>query len=553
MRNSISYLQLITRMPASLLSLTWLLATGTVACGQVPQKAPGELAWAIRYDPRTFDPAKVDDQVSEEVRYLTGGVLIRLNRQTQQPQAELADSWKVSPDGRVISFHLRAGLRFSDGSPLTSRDVAWSLRRVLAPATSAPVAEEFLSPAEVIVETPTSDMVTVHLPKRVINIEKVFDEIAIEPADRPSEARVTAGPFTVADYSRGLYVRLRRNPNYWKHDAQGVALPYASGIRLDPLTNREQEISLFLRGEYDLIENLTPDYFGLLAKKDPAAVRDLGATLNTEQLWFNQSTKAALPDFEKAWFTNQAFRVAVSQAIHRADLARIAYDGHATPAFGFISPANKVWHNDALTAPHEDVADARRRLTEAGFQKKGDTLYDSAGHAVTFSILTNAGNAAREKMATLIQQDLAVLGMQVRVVTLDFPALIERLMHKQDYESCLLGLSDVEPDPNSMMNVWLSSSPNHQWNPSEPAPATPWEAEIDKEMQLQASSAVQSERKRAIDRVQQIVADQQPFIYLVYPNALYATSPRLTGVQPSILQPGLVWNIEEIRPQGAKQ
>jgi peptide/nickel transport system substrate-binding protein len=163
--------------------------------------------------------------------------------------------------------------------------------------------------------------------------------------------------------------------------------------------------------------------------------------------------------------------------------------------------------------------------------------------------VTNSGNAARQKMAAMIQQDLAAVGMQVTIVPLDFPALIERLMHKQDYEACLLGLSDVEPDPNSMMNTWLSSSPNHQWNPSEKTPATEWEAEIDRLMQLQASSSSERDRKHAVDRVQQIVADQQPFIYLVYPNALEAISPQLQGVQSSMLSPGPVWNIDSIRRQ----
>jgi peptide/nickel transport system substrate-binding protein len=122
-------------------------------------------------------------------------------------------------------------------------------------------------------------------------------------------------------------------------------------------------------------------------------------------------------------------------------------------------------------------------------------------------------------------------------------------MHTQDYEACLLGLENVDPDPNSMMNIWLSSSPNHQWNPSQVEPATPWEAEIDRDMKEQASAPDDAKRKHAVDRVQQIVADEQPFIYLVYPNTLYALSPKLTGVQPAILQPGLVWNVERLRLQ----
>jgi peptide/nickel transport system substrate-binding protein len=529
--------------------------TGSLAqiCAAQPaQRSPGELVWAIGYDPKTFDPAKVDDQESELVRYLTAGVLLRFNRSTQQVEPSLAESWSVTPDGKTISFKLRAGLEFSDGGSLTSKDAAWSIRRILQKETAAPVAEEFLAPAGVTVETPDARTVIVHLPQRVVGIGKVFDEIAIEPADRANEARITAGPFVLADYHRSQYVRLRANPHYTGQGRTGSTQPYASGIRLDILENTEQEIRLFERGEYDLIDGLPAEYFELLKRRDPSEVRDLGASLNTEQMWFNQSSAAPLPAWEKAWFQSRAFRVAVSQAIHRADLARIAYQGHATPAYSFISPANTAWYDSKLTAPQTDVAAAKAGLAAAGFHWNNGTLADSADHAVKFSILTNAGNAARQKMATLIQQDLAALGMQVTVVALDFPALIERLMHTQDYEACLLGLENVDPDPNAMMNIWLSSSPNHQWNPSEKAPATAWEAEIDRAMNLQASSRNQAERKQAVDRVQQIVADQQPFIYLVYPNVLVAVSTRLQGVQPALLEPNLVWNVEDLRLRGTR-
>ncbi len=523
-----------------------------LCAAQAVSRLPGELAWTIGSDPRTFDPAKVDDQWSELVRYLTAGVLLRFNRNTQKVEPELAQSWKLSADGRTIVFKLRPGLEFSDGSSLTSRDAAWSIRRVLLPATAAPVAEEFLSPGDVTVETPDLRTVVVHLPRRVIGIGKVFDEIAIEPAGRSSEGRVTSGPFVVADYRRLEYVRLRRSPHFFEKDAAGHALPYASGIRLDILQDPEQEVRLFLRGDYDLIDNLPPEYFELLKRKDPSLVRDLGPSLNTEQMWFNQAAAAPLPEWEKSWFRSRAFRVAVSEGIDRADLARIAYEGHATPAFGFISPANIVWYDRALSAPHTDVAAAKAELARAGFRLNGSQLEDASGHAVKFSILTNAGNAARLKMATLIQQDLAALGMQVTVVTLDFPALIERLMHTQNYEACLLGLANVDPDPNAMMNLWLSSSSNHQWDPSEKSPATPWEAEIDRLMKQQAGSPNEAERKDDLDRIQQIVADQQPFIYLVYPNILYAVSPRLEGVQPAKLDPKLVWNVEKLRLKGSQ-
>ncbi len=515
----------------------------------VPQR---ELSWALRYDPKTLDPAKVDDQASELVRYLTAGVVVRLNRSNLSFEPMLAESWNVSTDGKLVTLRLRPNLRFSDGSPLTSTDVAASFRRVLSPATAAPVADEFVEPTKVSVDTPDALTVRLHLPVRLAGMAAIFDEIAIEPANGANHGSVTAGPYVVADYKHGEYLRLRRNPYFWKHDASGASLPYVSDLRLDFLANRETEELRFLRGQYAMLDHVPTEGFEALTRRMPGALHDLGASLNTEQMWFNQADRAPIPAYEKQWFTDVAFRKAVSEALHRGDMARIAFDGHATPANGFISPANSAWYNKAIPPVKEDPTAALALLASHGFRKQGTQLFDREGHLVKFSLLTNSGNRSRERMAALIQQDLAALGMQVNVVTLDFPALIERLMHTADYEAALLGLSNVQPDPSSMMNLWLSDSPNHQWNPAEKTPATPWEAEIDKAMRSQAGSNDFRTRKVAVDRVQSIVAEQLPFIYLVYPNTLCAVSPQLEGVQLSVLQPDVVSRVETMRWKGER-
>src|SRR5437879_10636755 len=130
-------------------------------------------------------------------------------------------------------------------------------------------------------------------------------------------------------------------------------------------------------------------------------------------------------------------------------------------------------------------------------------------------------------MAAMIQQDLEQIGIRLNIVTLDFPSLIERISRTFDYELCLLGFVNVDLDPNGQMNVWLSSSSNHQWNPEQKSPATPWEAEIDRLMKSQASTTDQSHRKVYFDQVQKIVWEQQPFIYLVNKNALSDVSPSI--------------------------
>jgi peptide/nickel transport system substrate-binding protein len=152
-------------------------------------------------------------------------------------------------------------------------------------------------------------------------------------------------------------------------------------------------------------------------------------------------------------------------------------------------------------------------------------------------------------MAVLIQDDLQKIGIHVNVVTLDFPSLIERMTQSFDYEAIILGLTNVDLDPNGEMNVWLSSSENHQWNPSQKAPETAWEAEIDRLMRAQASSTDALKRKVVFDRVQEIVTEQQPFIFLINKNALSAVSGRVHGAEPVILSPQTFWNVERIKVQ----
>ena len=197
--------------------------------------------------------------------------------------------------------------------------------------------------------------------------------------------------------------------------------------------------------------------------------------------------------------------------------------------------------------PHPyDVKSALQRLSQDGFHLQDGVLRDRQQHRVEFSIVTNAGNKPRELMATMIQQDLAAIGIQLNVVTLDFPSLIERITHSYNYEACLLGLVNNDLDPDSQMNLWLSSAENHQWNPSQKTPATAWEAEIDRLMRIQASSLDVKKRKEAFDKVQEIVWQQEPFIYLVNKNAMSAVSSSVRNVAPVALRPQVYWNIDRL-------
>jgi len=529
-----------------------LLVTCSIASPLFAQ-AGGELHFCLHGEPKTFNPVFVDDEASENLRYLTGGVLIRLNRQTQALEPALATSWAISKDRRTITFHLRKGVYFSDGTPFTSSDVAYTMKLLLDPNTHSPTGDAFQSgegKAEVRAAAP--EVVSITFPAPIAGLERLFDQVAIMSANSPKKEMAVLGPFYVSDYKAGSSILLRKNPNYWKHDAKGASLPYVDSIQLDIQRNRDIELVRFRRGELQLINRLDPEQFEKLKQENSSLARTAGTGLDAEEFWFNQVPTAPLAPHKKAWFQTTEFRKAISLAINRSDLSRIVYKGFARPAFGPVSPANRFWFNSALTEPKYDPQGALRLLTQAGFHYDKETLKDRAGNRVEFTLVTNSGNPAREKMAAMIQQDLSQIGIKVNIVTLDFPSLIERMTRTFDYEACLLGLVNTDLDPNGVMTVWMSSGENHQWNPNQKTPATPWEAEIDKLMREQASAATEKERKVKFDRVQQIAAEQQPFIYLINKDVLTAVSPALIGASPVVLNPQAFWNAETLRVQAAQ-
>jgi len=534
-----------------------LLVAPSPRAARLPEPAPGgELRFCLHAEPKNFNPLMVSEEPDEMIQYLTGAVLIRINRQTQIFEPELAESWQVVDGGRKIEFTLREEVRFSDGVPLTPADVLFSLRSVVDPALHSPAGEPFRGgKGSITVSQTGSHRILMSLPSPTAGVERLFDQVpitsarAIEKSERPDDMPVL-GPYRIASYRSGSALLLTRNPFYWKKDQAGRRLPYIDSVRLSIQQNRDLELARFLRGDIHLIDGMDAESFDRVAEKRPNEARDAGRSLESEQLWFNQVARAPIPEYRKEWFRSRQFRRAIAQAINRADLARLVYRSHAAPAIGPVSPANLSWFNARLRVPTFDPDASLMSLKAAGFSLAGGTLRDRQGHAVEFSVITNAGNKSRERLASMIQQDLARIGIRLNVVTLDFGSLIERITRTFDYESCLLGMVNVDLDPSGEMNVWLSSASSHPWNPAQASPETPWEAEIDRLMRAQAVETAFTRRRALFDRVQEIIVEEAPVLVLVDKNSLSAVSASLGNVAPVVLHPQTFWNIDRIYFRG---
>jgi peptide/nickel transport system substrate-binding protein len=347
---------------------------------------------------------------------------------------------------------------------------------------------------------------------------------------------------------------LERNPNYWKKDSQGNALPYLAELTFEFVPTEDAQVIKFQSRETHLLERLNADNFSLLqkdAKTTGHCLRDLGSGLEFQFLVFNQNQLDPVKFRElaekQAWFRDLKFREAVSLAMDRNGMARLVYAGKATPVWGNVTPGNKLWLDASLPHPERSIEEARKILRSGGYSwSSSDELLDPQKRRVTFTIIVSSSNVQRSKLATLAQDDLKQLGMDVQVVPMEFRALVDRLLNTKDYEAVLMNLVNGDVDPTPEMNLWLSNGETHLWDIGETKPATPWEAELDRLMEGQMTTNDQAERKKLYDRVQEIVAQNLPFIFLVSPNILVAAQSTVGNFRPAILEPYVLWNADQL-------
>ncbi|HKV25766.1 MAG TPA: ABC transporter substrate-binding protein [Candidatus Acidoferrum sp.] len=535
----------------------------------------GRLVVALRAEPKTLNPLTAADAPSREVIAVMQSDLIHINRSTQLTEPALAKSWKISPDGLRYTLTIRSGLRFSDGQPLDADDVLFSFRVYLDENLHATQRDQLIVGGKPIsVRKLDSHTVVFQLAKPYGPGERLFDGFAILPRhllEKPYEAGklsdfwststppaeiVGLGPFRLKSYVPGQKLVLERNPYYWKTDSQGHRLPYLDELDFLFVPSADAQVLRFQSGDTDLISRLSADNFSALARQQRGfTMTDAGPGLEFNFLFFNLndlgSKSSAEMTRKQSWFRLIKFRQAVSAVIDRDAIVRLVYQGHGAPLWGPVTPGDHRWINTAISHPARSLDRARALLKEAGFSwsssSNGDQpLLDPSGQPVEFTIITSSSNADRSKMANLIQDDLKQLGMRVQVVPLEFRSLLDRVMQTKQYDACLLGLANFDTDPTPNMNVWLSSGSTHLWNPSQPHPATPWEAEIDRLMERQLSTPVYAQRKKFYDRVQEILADYQPMIFLASPDILVGAKNSIGNFHPAILEPYLLWNVDQL-------
>lgn len=536
-------------------------------------KLGGKLVIPLRSEPRTFNPVPAVDQVSMGIINRLNADLIHINRGTQKTEPSLAKSWAVSRDGTQFTLKLRRGIKFSDGVPFDADDVVFSYTAFLDEKVPSLHRDLLLvDDKEVKVEKIDAYTVRFTFPAPYAPAERVFDSMAIMPRhllekdykdgklgqmwglNTPPEKIAGLGPFRLKQVVPGERIVLERNPYYWKVDAKGQKLPYLDELTFLIVPNQDAQVVRFQAGDAQIVSGLSGDNYAALEPQQAARhfkLYDAGPGLEYNYLMFNLNDDVAgkLPELalKQKWFNDVRFRQAVSAGVDRAGVVRLVFRGRGVPLATHVTPGNKPWFNSAIPAPVRSLPKAKQLLQSAGFSwKQNGILVDSSGQPVEFTILVSSSNAQRAQMATLVQDDLKQLGMNVHVVTMEGRATNERVLKTHDYEAVIMGLASGDADPTPDLNVLMSNGVTHLWHMGEKTPATPWEAEIDRIMRQQQVTLNYLKRKKLYDRIQEIEAEQLPMIYLASPNILVGAREDLGNFHPAVIEQYTFWNAEEL-------
>ena len=554
---------------------------------QVPQ-----MVVVTTTDPKTFNYALI--QESPNISSFTYEGLASVNGATGNVEPALAESWTVSEDKLRFVFTLREGLKWSDGQPLTADDVIFTFNDIFLNKRIPTYSQDGLkigkSKAFPKVRKLDDRRVEFTLPEPFSPfLRSIAAGIAILPehalrkavettrpdgrpeflstwgTDTDPAKIVVNGPYKLENYFSSERLTFRRNPYYWRKDAQGNPQPYIERIVWQIVENVDTALTQFRSGGLDLLE-IGPGSFQLLKREEKRAnfaIQSAGPDSGTMFLCFNlnkgrRNGKPLVDPIKSRWFNNVAFRQAIAYGIDRQALINNIFRGLGEPQDSPISVPSPYYLSpkEGLKSYDYNPEKAKELLLGAGFKYDNkNQLLDDQGNPVRFTMLISAGG--RPLITAQIKQNLSKIGIQVDLQFLSFNIIGEKISNSLDWE-CWYGAITGGLEPADGANIWSVDGNFHVFNqkpqsgqpPIEGQEVADWEKKIDQLYIEGAREFDEAKRKAIYAETQRLAQENLPFIHLVNSLALVAVRNSIQGVKYTSIfssPASFNWNIYELK------
>lgn len=466
-----------------------------------------------------FLTAVTTDASSHEAAGYVFNGLVRYDKNLKL-EGELAESWEVSPDGKRITFHLRKGVRWHDGVPLTSDDVMFTYRRMIDPRTPTAYGEDFKQVRRATAPDPNTFVVEysrpfapalaswgMHvLPRHLL--EK-YPDISKSPLNKKP---VGTGPYRFVEWKTGEKVVFDANPDYFE------GKPYISRVITRVIPDQATMFLELKSGGVDIMTLTPPQY---VRQTETAEFKK---SFNRYKYTASGYTYLGFR-LSHPFFKDKRVRQAIAHAADKKSLIDGVLLGLGQEATGPYKPGTWAYNPDVKKYPHDPLR-AKALLAEAGWKEKDGVLVKD-GQPFEFTVLTNAGNDARAKTAAILQQNLAEVGIRMQIRTVEWAAFINEFIDKRKFDAVILGWN-ITPDPDQF-DIWHSS----KTGPKELNHVGFANPEVDRLLDEGRSTFDLEKRKKAYFRIQEILAEEQPYVFLYVPEALPVVHNRFRGIVPA--------------------
>jgi len=528
---------------AKRLAMTFLILLGISACqGKQPstmQTASENVSPEPAYgdaliegsigEPTVLIPMLAGDNASHQVAGLVFNGLVKYDTDLSII-GDLAESWEISKDGLIITFYLRKGVKWTDGVEFTADDVMFGFKTITNEKTPTAYAEDFLQVKKAEVLDSYTFRVTYEKPfapalsswgNMVVLPKHLLEGKDIAKSDLTRNP-VGVGPYMLRKWVSGQEVILDSNKEYF--EGRPYIDRYVYRIIPDPAT-----MFLELRtGGIDLM-GLTP----------------LQYTKQTENDFFRKNfQKFRYPTFvytymgfnlKHPFFQDKRVRQAIAHAIDKQEIVDVVLFGLGKPATGPYVP-NTWAYNPNVKKFDYNPEKAKQLLKEAGWEDtNGDGILKKDGRPFKFTIFTNMGNSSRMNTATIIQWRLAKIGIKVDIRALEWSTFVNQFIDKRRFEAVILGWGiGLDPD---QYDIWFSGKTKEKEfnfvSYSNP--------EVDSLLEKGRRTFDIKERKKTYFRMQEILAEELPYIFLYVPEAAPIVHARFKGIKPSPI--GIEYNL----------
>ncbi len=567
------------------LLLVMLLAVSLVAAGCAPreeaeapppeeEKPEGPVTGGILFDASigdatTFNPIHVNDTASGLISDYVHSSLVDFDDKINVVP-KLATSWEVSEDGKVWVFHLREGVKWHDGQPFTARDVAFTFLSILHPEYTGvrlrnyssllgfdeyqeklsqirsdykdkkiteeeykqaimEAFEEFKAGGAIKIiddhtiqftlSEPYAPFLVQSMAMGIIPEHILKDHMGATMKDHDFTRKpIGTGRFKFKEWKTGEYISVVANDEYYE------GRPYLDEIVVKIIPDQNTVMAALETGEIDM-GGITPEAFERFSQMKHLQIFE-GPTFSYTYMGYNLTNPL---------FQDVRVRQAIAHAIDKETIVAELFQGHGIPAWSHGSPARWDYNPDVPKFEY-DPEKAKQLLAEAGWKDTdNDGILDKDGVKFKFLLQTNQGNKIREQAAVIIQQQLKEVGIEVEVELVEWNTFVNKVLLAKNFEAVIVGWAlGVDPDAFS---IWHSEGGPFNFISYQ-------NERVDYLLEQGRKVMDQEQRKEIYAEFQKILAEEQPYLFLYFPNALTAVNVRVKG--PITATPaGIRWNIEK--------